>query len=240
MSSSDERGVSPIDLNELEMIKHKLESEFQRTIFRIISLIITWLVGILSIYLLIDVGPLVNQIGIPSSILFLVLFPILLVIAWGAADHQRRIDLNDKFGEYEDVTSENSRVDNIINSVSSDPFAKEISSTGGAIYKTRGKDPKGVAIGGGADTFDSSMPTIDGMNLRSEHEGLEAKLERSTIIKVEADSIAADISQNAWDEAERNDPELIEAGVERLGDLVGQGHFGGPVITNSEDYDESP
>ena len=92
MSSSDERGVSPIDHDELEMIKHKLESEFQRTIFRIISLIITWLVGILSIYLLIDVGPLVNQIGIPSSILFLVLFPILLVIAWGAADHQRRID----------------------------------------------------------------------------------------------------------------------------------------------------
>ena len=76
--------------------------------------------------------------------------------------------------------------------------------------------------------------------MRVEHEGLESELERSVKIKVEADDIAAENAQNAWDEAERNDPELIEAGVERLGDLVGQGHFGGPVISNSEESYESP
>ena len=84
------------------------------------------------------------------------------------------------------------------------------------------------------------MPAIDGMDLKIEHEGLEAELERSTLIKVDADNVAAEISQTSWERAERNDPELIEAGVERLGDLVGQGHFGGPVPSNSEEYYESP
>ena len=239
MKSSEVDGVIPVESDELDMLKHRLDSEFQRTIFRIISLILTWLIGISSIYMLIDVGPLINQIGIPSSILFVLLFPILLIIAWGAADHQRRVDSDESISEVHDEVME-SDVDIIINNASNDPLAKEVSSSGGAIYKTRGKDPKGVAFGGGADTFDSNMPTIDGMELKSEHKGLEAELERSTLIKVEADNVAAEISQTSWETAERNDPELIEAGVERLGDLVGQGHFGGPVPTNSEEYSESP
>jgi len=240
MQSGENGAVASIEFDELDMLKNRLESEFQRTIFRIISLIITWLIGVWSIYLLIDVGPLIGQVGIPSSILFTLLFPILLIIAWGAADHQRRVDLNENDSVQNPDTLIESNVDQIINNVPRDPLAKKISSTGGAIYSTRGKDPKGVAIGGGADTFDSNMPIIDGMNMRVEHEGLESELERSVKIKVEADDIAAENAQNAWDEAERNDPELIEAGVERLGDLVGEGHFGGPVISNSEDSYESP
>ena len=239
MKSSEVDHVTPPEIDELDMLKHRLDSEFQRTIFRIISLILTWLIGIFSIYMLIDVEPLVNQVGIPSSILFILLFPILLIIAWGAADHQRRVDSNESISEthHERVESD---VDQIINNASNDPLAKEVSSSGGAIYRTRGKDPKGVAFGGGADTFDSKMPAIDGMDLKIEHEGLEAELERSTLIKVDADNVAAEISQTSWERAERNDPELIEAGVERLGDLVGQGHFGGPVPSNSEEYSESP
>jgi len=240
MQSGEDGGVASIEFDELDMLKNRLESEFQRTIFRIIALILTWLIGVWSIYLLIDVGPLIGQVGIPSSILFTLLFPILLIIAWGAADHQRRIDSNEKDSIQNPDTLIESNVDRIINNVTRDPLAKEISSTGGAIYSTRGKDPKGVAIGGGADTFDSNMPTIDGMNMRAEHEGLESELERSVEIKVEADDIAAENAQKTWEQAERNDPELIEAGVERLGDLVGQGHFGGPVISNSEESYESP
>jgi len=239
MKSGEVDRVIPVGIDELDMLKHRLESEFQRTIFRIISLIITWLIGIFTIYMLIDVGPLVNQVGIPSTILFVLLFPILLIIAWGAADHQRRVDSDNSISEDHDKLAE-SDVDQIIRNSSNDPLAKEVSSTGGAIYKTRGKDPKGVAFGGGADTFDSNMPMIDGMEVKIEHEGLEAELERSTLIKVEADNIAAEINQTSWERAERNDPELIEAGVERLGDLVGQGHFGGPVPSNSEEYSESP
>ena len=92
-------GTVSVKIEELDMLKHRLDSEFQRTIFRIISLILTWLVGIFSIYMLIDVGPLLSQIGIFSAILFIVLFPILLVIAWGAADHQRRVDSSEHITE---------------------------------------------------------------------------------------------------------------------------------------------
>ena len=92
---------------------------------------------------------------------------------------------------------------------------------------TRGRDPKGAAKGGGADTFDPRNPQIDGMEGRPEHEGLEADLRKSHEVKIEADEIVAEQAQKSWEEAEKNDPELIEAGVERLGDLVGTGHFGG-------------
>ncbi|MEC9119134.1 MAG: hypothetical protein VX854_06320, partial [Candidatus Thermoplasmatota archaeon] len=63
MKSSEVDRVTPVEIDELDMLKHRLDSEFQRTIFRIISLILTWLTGIFSIYMLIDVGPLVNQVG---------------------------------------------------------------------------------------------------------------------------------------------------------------------------------
>jgi hypothetical protein len=241
MESGSSEGARDSDYNDPMVVNVKLETEFQRTIFRIVSLIITWTVGLLSIYIFIDIQPMINQIGYPSLILFGIMFPILLIIAWGAADHQRRTDFEEKIREMNEVDTQNSStVDKIIDSASSDPLAKEISPSGGAVYKTRGKDPKGVALGGGADTFDSKMPAVDGMEIRTEHMGLEAELVRSTLIKVEADEKAAHAAKISWDESEKNDQELIEAGVERLGDLVGSGHFGGPIVSNSDETYERP
>ena len=114
MKSTEADGSISIKIDDLDMLKHRLDSEFQRTIFRIISLILTWLIGIFSIYILIDVGPLLNQIGIAGSILFTLLFPILLIIAWGAADHQRRVDLTEDIAEKHDVEHMESDVDQII------------------------------------------------------------------------------------------------------------------------------
>ena len=73
------------------------------------------------------------------------------------------------------------------------------------------------------------------MEARPEYEGLEAGLTKSHEVKIEADEIVAEKAQKSWEESEKNDPELIEAGVERLGDLVGTGHFGGraPVKTDA-------
>ena len=70
------------------------------------------------------------------------------------------------------------------------------------------------------------------MDARPEHKGLEGELRKSHEVKVEADDIVAEQAQKSWEEAEKNDPELIEAGVERLGDLVGTGHFGGRAPEN--------
>ncbi len=240
MEPGNREGSSQTMIENSDEIIHRLENEFQRTIFRIISLMITWFVGIFSISILIDIQPMIIQIGIPGSILFALIFPILLIVAWGAADHQRRTETEDYFHEQNEDENQPSIIEKIIENVPSDPLAKEIGETGGALYTTRGKDPAGVAIGGGADTFDSNMPSIDGMELRSEHEGLEADLQRSTMIRVQADEKAAKDAQVSWENAEKNDLELIEAGVERLGDLVATGHFGGPVPSNVDETHESP
>jgi len=44
----------------------------------------------------------------------------------------------------------------------------------------------------------------------------------------EANEIAAEKALKEWEAAEAADPELIEAGVDKLGDLVASGHFKGP------------
>ena len=240
MEPSNRGGSSQTMIGASNEIIHRLENEFQRTIFRIISLMITWFVGIFSISILIDIQPMINQIGVPGAILFGLIFPILLIVAWGAADHQRRTETDDDYHDHNEDENQLSIIEQIIENVPSDPLAKEIGETGGALYATRGKDPAGVAIGGGADTFDSNMPLIDGMELRSEHEGLEAELQRSTMIRVEADEKVAANAQQSWENAEKNDQELIEAGVERLGDLVATGHFGGPVLSDVDETHESP
>jgi hypothetical protein len=124
-------------------------------------------------------------------------------------------------------------LDELIEAVK-DPLAKEGDSAGRLIYLTRGKSPKGIAIGGGAETFTPDMPTKDGWGVPAEHLGLEDKLTRAEVVVVEADEIRAEQAAKNWAESEANDPELIEAGVERLGDLVSTGHFGGPLDSRNE------
>ncbi len=122
-----------------------------------------------------------------------------------------------------------------------DPLAKRVDSSGRLIYLTRGKSPKGVAVGGGAESFTPDMPAKDGWEVPVEHVGLEDELTRAENVVVEADEARAERAGKNWAEKEANDPELIEAGVKRLGDLVSTGHFGGPLASQDEagDSDET-
>lgn len=56
-------------------------------------------------------------------------------------------------------------------------------------------------------------------------DGLEGPLEPGEVLRAEADALQAEAAAIRWAEQEATDPELIEAGVERLGDLVATGHF---------------
>ena len=103
-------------------------------------------------------------------------------------------------------------------------LSKERDKWGRVVYKTRGEDPRGPAEGSGADTIDSRMPRIDAMTPRPEFEGIEGELTEGEKLVQEA-NVARDLkSQEAWETAEKADPELIEAGVDKLGDLVAKGH----------------
>jgi len=109
-----------------------------------------------------------------------------------------------------------------------DGLEKEIDWKGRSVYKTRGKDSQGPAEGNAADTFGEKISRVDAMSERLEFENLEGPLTKGEELVAEADDIAAEKALEEWKNAESNDPDLIEAGVEKLGDLVAQGYFKGP------------
>jgi len=117
-------------------------------------------------------------------------------------------------------------------------LAKERDKWGRVVYKTRAEDPKGPAEGSGADTIDANMPRIDAMTPRPEFEGIEGELTDGEKLLEEANVVRDKKAQKAWQEAEESDTELIEAGVEKLGDLVAQGHFS--EKDGSNDFPEAP
>ena len=104
-------------------------------------------------------------------------------------------------------------------------LSKERDKWGRVIYKTRAVDPKGPAEGSGADTIDARMPRIDAMTPRPEFEGIEGDLTEGEKLIEEANVARDEKAQKTWQISEESDTELIEAGVDKLGDLVAKGHY---------------
>ena len=117
-------------------------------------------------------------------------------------------------------------------------LSKERDKWGRVVYKTRAEDPSGPAEGSGADTFDERMPRIDAMTPRPEFEGLEGELTKGEKLIEEANVARDEKAQKAWKESEEGDTELIEGGVEKLGELFAQGHFS--EKDGSGDFPEAP
>ena len=120
-----------------------------------------------------------------------------------------------------------------------DGLEKEIDWKGGSVYKTRGKDSRGPAEGKGADTFGDEVSRVDAMSERLEFEDLEGPLTKGEELVAEANIIASERALEEWKKAESNDPDLIEAGVEKLGDLVATGHFKGPINHIDDDLKDN-
>ncbi|MEC7168624.1 MAG: hypothetical protein VXW14_06520 [Candidatus Thermoplasmatota archaeon] len=89
---------------------------------------------------------------------------------------------------------------------------------------TRGKDERGFTPGILESDLDANRDITQAED-REEYHGLEDDLTVAQQVKAEADQRYAEHAQQRWEEAERNDPDLIEAGVKRLGDLVATDYF---------------
>ena len=89
---------------------------------------------------------------------------------------------------------------------------------------TRGKDERGFTSGILESELDAYRNLTEAED-REEYHGLEGDLTIAQQVKAEADLRYAERAQRRWEEAERNDPDLIEAGVTRLGDLVATDYF---------------
>ncbi len=84
----------------------------------------------------------------------------------------------------------------------------------------RGSDEKGFTPGRTDSQLDTLQSRRDPSLSEPSYQGLEDDLRPSEILVSEANVRYGERAQQRWQEAESKDADLIEAGVERLGDLV--------------------
>lgn len=85
--------------------------------------------------------------------------------------------------------------------------------------RSRGFDEKGPTGGVLSEPLDKDNQRIDAMK-NNDYDDLEQEISAGESLLREADEKYAEMSEKRWHEAESKDKDLIEAGVEKLGDLV--------------------
>ena len=96
---------------------------------------------------------------------------------------------------------------------------------------SRAKDPSGPDWGKTDFKLGHAPKRRDAIIEGQKYTGLEDDLTLGEKMIEDANKRYANIAQQRWEEAEANDPDLIEYGVEKLGDLVRTDYF----IKNAED-----
>ena len=91
----------------------------------------------------------------------------------------------------------------------------------------RGSDPSGWTAGQ-TDSDLGQGQRRDAMVSSEAYEGLEGPLRPSELLRAEADKRYDEVAAARWAASEANDPDLKEAGFERLGDLVAANSLTGP------------
>ena len=91
--------------------------------------------------------------------------------------------------------------------------------------RTRGGDEKGPAFDKTETSVDPNLVRVDPSLHEADYEGLEGELRVSEKLVEEANQHYAEEAQRQWDIAEKRDMDMVEEGIERLGDLVASGWF---------------
>jgi len=97
--------------------------------------------------------------------------------------------------------------------------------TNESYLRTRGGDEKGPAFDKTEAAIKPGKQRVDPLLHEDDYLGLEGDLRVAEQLVEEANQQYADEAQRLWDIAEARDMDNIEAGVERLGDLVATGWF---------------
>lgn len=163
---------------------------------------------------------LVHGFIIPDPVIFLsiVLIPIAIVMADNSIEnmYQKKIEylLNDLQAK---EFSDKEIMDN-----SSD---KKTSNYPNSEYlRVRGGDEKGPAFGKSDKNFSTHGKRIDAMTNRDYDDIESISTDTENMIR-DADNIQSEISAKQWQQSESMDSDLIEAGVDNLGDLIKTGWF---------------
>lgn len=97
--------------------------------------------------------------------------------------------------------------------------------TNESYLRTRGGDEKGPAFDKTEASVDPNLVRVDPSLHEGDYEGLEGELRVSEKLVEEANQHYATVAQRQWEIAEQRDMDMVEAGVDRLGDLVASGWF---------------
>ena len=90
---------------------------------------------------------------------------------------------------------------------------------------TRGGDPSGPDWGKTDFKLGHEPIRRDAVSEEGKYTGMEGVLTSGEVLVAQANLDYADIAQERWEKAESNDPDLVEYGVKRLGDLVRTDYF---------------
>ena len=157
---------------------------------------------------------------IPDPVVFLaiVLTPALVVIVDNSIDkmYQKKIEilLNDlQINEFDDDEFVNGRT-----------TIKQSNYPNSAYLRIRGGDEKGPAFGKDHMNFSTHGKRIDALVNRDFDDVETISTKNEKMIRV-ADEIQSEIAAEQWSKSESMDEDLIEAGVENLGDLIKTGWF---------------
>ena len=124
-----------------------------------------------------------------------------------------------------DLESDYSEFENTIALYKKGEFEKiEAAFTNKKHRRPRGFDEKGPTGGVLSQSLDKNNQRIDAMK-NDDYNDLSQEITAGELLIQEADQKYAEISEKRWAESESKDKDLIEAGVEKLGDLVKTGWF---------------
>ena len=105
-------------------------------------------------------------------------------------------------------------------------FDKETNSnyTNKQFLRIRGSDEKGPAFDTETKKFSPENVRVDALT-NSDYDDLESDNTDGEILISKADEIYSEVAESRWKESESKDNDLIEAGVDNLGDLIKTGWF---------------
>ncbi|MDP6333173.1 MAG: hypothetical protein QF479_00895 [Candidatus Poseidoniaceae archaeon] len=135
--------------------------------------------------------------------------------------NKKNIVMNDFAGKFEiDLERDFSEFQNTIALYKKGEFEKiEAAFTNKKHRRSRGFDEKGPTGGVLSKSLDKNNQRIDAMK-NKDYDNISEEITAGESLIREADQIYAEISEKRWAESESKDKDLIEAGVDKLGDLV--------------------
>ena len=195
-------------------------SEYDRFINRIYRLnifltgnsIIIISIGSILIYLLEELN-----FKILTILLSIVIFGLNIVVV----KNKKNKSVSDFAERFEiDLERDYSEFQNTIALYKKGEFEKiEAAFTNKKHRRSRGFDEKGPTGGVLSQSLDKNNQRIDAMK-NDDYNDLSQEITAGELLIQEADQKYAEISEKRWIESESKDKDLIEAGVEKLGDLV--------------------